>query len=327
MSENQQKAAYYPMVQYVKLLFLALVVWGHVYHGPRGVIMHNFWIPVDTGLCFFAITSGFFIARRYPPGADMRLYWKNKVRRLFVVYLVVNVFLVALFLAQGRADIFSWHSLVSWLGMSGFLNWFHVQNQSPFGLGVWFLTLLVIFYMLFPLLNGMLMKPAVLDVLLLGGFVATLILPETNPYGVALWSTAYGYVVGIYMARRGLRLRPGAGAALLAIGLGAGVLVKALSLGYGAYGVISLLGAGAALLVIGFAGGVRMTWLDAIGDVLLPVYIIHQYFQVTWWNSPILNGVFAFAMSFLVGKALAVTGRRCGAMLDGLTAGRTSARL
>ncbi|WP_169332905.1 acyltransferase family protein [Desulfovibrio oxyclinae] len=326
MSPSDVKTGYNPFVQYVKLLFLALVVWGHVYHGSRGVIMYNFWIPVDTGLCFFAITSGFFIARRYPPGADMRIYWRNKVRRLFVVYLIVNLFLAALFVVQGRPDILGWHSLVSWLGMSGFLNWFHINNQSPFGLGVWFLTLLLIFYVLFPLFNGMLTHPGVLDTLLVGGFAATLILPETNPYGVALWSTAYGYVVGIYMARRGLQLRPGVGVALLAAGVLAGVVIKGLSLGYGAYGVISLLGAGIALFVLGTAKSYRMPWLDAVGDVLLPVYIIHQYFQVTWWDSPVVNGLFALTASFLVGKGLAVAGKKCGELLDGIGTGRASVR-
>ncbi len=71
--------------------------------------------------------------------------------------------------------------------MTGFLNWLDIENNSPFGAGMWFLTLLLIFYAFFPFLRLLFLnkkRDLVVTVFLLCfSFYCTYIFSLLTPYG------------------------------------------------------------------------------------------------------------------------------------------------
>ncbi len=111
------------------------------------------WIAASVGLFVFGFSSGFFTSAKYQDDFQLGRFWWKKLTRLGPDLLVINLFLLVLFLAQGKSGIWTWQTLTSLLGVKGFLTWFGLKNPSPFGAGIWFLTLLLIFYAVYPLLR------------------------------------------------------------------------------------------------------------------------------------------------------------------------------
>jgi hypothetical protein len=149
----------------------------------------------------FSYSSGYFTAAKYSEGFDKKVFWLNKFKRLGLVLLFADLFLLILFLIQKRPDILSWYTIVSGLGLTGLLNWFYIPNKTPFGAGLWFLTLLYIFYIFYPfLLKLSLNKKKAYIFCILYSFVMWL-LNQYNPYGHALWLTSCGFIWGVVMSR------------------------------------------------------------------------------------------------------------------------------
>lgn len=130
---------------------------------PNFLQIENFWVPVTIGLLVFSFSSGYFTSLKYNGNFSKKEFWLKKARRLGVNLAVINVFLLILFLIQGRSGIWTWHTIVSLLGLNGFLNWFYIRNLSPFGAGMWFFTLLLVFYLAYPVLEQLNRKKSILD--------------------------------------------------------------------------------------------------------------------------------------------------------------------
>lgn len=189
--------------QIFKPLAILCVVFGHFYDasGVKNTVLDYWWSMSTIGLIYFALCSSYFTAIKYGKCFVLSEFWKNKLLRLGVNILVVNLFLFALFAAEGKNNILSPHTLVHMFGLSGFLNWFGVQNTSPFGAGLWFLTLLFIFYALYPLF-GCIYRSKYSSVFTLLSVVACLLLHIFSPLKInhALFLTASGYFIGMYLA-------------------------------------------------------------------------------------------------------------------------------
>src|SRR5471032_2893628 len=109
------------------------------------------WIPVTIGLFIFAYSSGYFTARIYGARLDIRRFWVNKLERLGIRYWVTLGFLDVVVMIRG-GRLFHWHTLVHLFGLSGVLNWLDIHNRSGLGAGLWFFTLLLVFYLVYPCL-------------------------------------------------------------------------------------------------------------------------------------------------------------------------------
>ena len=133
-----------------KFLAIILVSTGHYFDGSL------LWVPVTVGLFIFAFASGYFTSLKHSPEMPLGKFWLAKARRLGPPLIVINLFLGILFLVQGREGIWHPHTLLGMTGLTGFLNWFGIANQSPFGAGLWFMTVLLLFYLLYPLLAKLL---------------------------------------------------------------------------------------------------------------------------------------------------------------------------
>nr|NJM03668.1 hypothetical protein [Desulfobacula sp.] len=123
----------------------------------------------------------------------------KKNRTPWMSLLVVNFALLILFLIQDRPGIWTWYSLINIIGLNGLLNWFKIQNLSPFGAGMWFFTLLLIFYLSYPFLEKMNSK---LTSIFCGFFILLAYSFSLNiDFGHALWLTACGFIVGTWAGK------------------------------------------------------------------------------------------------------------------------------
>ena len=153
------------------------------------------------GLLIFSYSSGFFTWLKYNGHYNKKAFWMKKVERLGLNLAVINIFLLILFLFQGKPEVMTWHTIVNMLGLTGFLNWFHVGNTSPFGAGMWFFTLLLIFYLFYPGIEYLNRKKSVSYLFGISFVVLSYYLHGHIVYGHALWLTACGFVAGIFFAR------------------------------------------------------------------------------------------------------------------------------
>lgn len=260
----------------IKVLSILIVLWGHFFEE-----IDLAWIPVTVGLIVFSFSSGYFTSLKYRKPYDLKVYFKNKINRLFSRLLVINLFLLFLFLVQQREGIFNWHTVVNMLGFNGFLNWFYIENQSPFGAGMWFFTLLLLFYLVYPVLERI-----STDYTWVFSFVFILLALFLNTkikYGHALWLTSCGFVTGVSMGKK--ELCPSLAVSIVALILSMFAMVTC-NLYFGIKRLNPLLLLAIALLsncsVLRWKYLLR--WFDVIvmsvSGCLLEIYLVHPYINL-----------------------------------------------
>lgn len=254
---------------------LSIIVVATAHYLPGTVL----WVPQTVGLFVFAFSSGFFTGRKYAGRFSLGRFWRAKVDRLAVRLLVIDACLLILFLAQGRPGIVRWQTLPSLVGLSGFLTWFKVPSPSPFGAGLWFFTLLWLFYGAYPLLNRATARPGPAAVTLAVALAACSILHVHLKVGHMLWLTAFAFVFGVYSARHSLRVRPVI-PAVLAVGL-AGVMVL-LNVKWdwtqANYWLILLVSVATVyFLMQGPLRGRAFAWLLVFSGCVMELYFVHTY--------------------------------------------------
>ncbi len=174
-----------------KVLSILMVAAGHYFGGLL-------WIPTTVALFIFAFSSGYFSSSKYTGDFSVREFWKAKVVRLGLSLALINLFLLALFLVQGRSNVMTWDTLWGVSGLSAALAWFGLPYHSPFGYGQWFLTVLWIYYLAYPAITRVNRNPAVATVFVLLALVVTTYLNFHVTVGYELWITVFGFILGTY---------------------------------------------------------------------------------------------------------------------------------
>ncbi len=191
--------------QCAKVLSIIMVMVGHYYKE-----FPYLWVPVTMGLFVFAFSSGFFTAAKYQPGFDHKKFWNRKFHRIFVTLLLTDALLFLLFYSQHRTGIWTLASLVNILGLTGILNWFSLPNPSPFGAGLWFLTLLFLFYITYPVILKLL-GPKCSQKNSWGKAIGfSLLMWFTGSHiqmGHSLWLTACGFIWGVVIRYHGKAIK------------------------------------------------------------------------------------------------------------------------
>lgn len=259
------------------------------------------WIPATIALFLFGFSSSFFTGRLYGQDVDIGAFWKKKLQRLGVRYWLILAVLALLLLVQGR-DIWHWHTLVHVAGMSGILNLF-APSASALGRGLWFFTLLLFFYALYPLLAKRLVASPRTSLALVLTVAGLLVLNEVVRLGFALWLTMIGFVLGIYAGVNQVALRTRAVDAVL---LAAPVLLAFTNavLGMSAFNM-PLLGLFALALSLRLTiPATPLTLLRPLVTLeacLLEIYLIHSYLFVRPSGVSVLD--FAFSLVLIVAAA------------------------
>lgn len=178
---------------FAKVVSILMVVFGHYYER-----LEIFWVPITIGLFIFAYSSGYFTSFKYKRGFETKAFWKSKFKRIGITLLIVDIFLLILFVVQRRPNIFHWDSIINLLGLTGVLNWFSLPSHSPFGAGLWFLTLLYIFYTTYPLIKKISYNKYAF-IFAIGFSLLMWFLNIQKPMGHSLWLTATAFIWGVFI--------------------------------------------------------------------------------------------------------------------------------
>ena len=175
---------------------ICLVFFGHFI----GDIIPLIYIPVTTALIVFSFSSGYFTNLKYKNSFNLQIFWKKKVQRLGTKLMVINCFLLSVFVFQNKSGVWTWQTIVHFLGLTGILNWLHISNPSPFGRGLWFFTLLIIFYLVYPGIKKNSITTLAHIHNIFHVVLAYLCSRVHNP-GHALYLTAAGFIAGAYWGK------------------------------------------------------------------------------------------------------------------------------
>ncbi len=298
--------------QTIKLLGLLIICFEHIVflnvNESRNIFIKNIWILGDIAMFYFSMSSAYFTAMRYQSASAMHGYWSRKISRIGLQFLFVNA-IIFLYCVWARPEgVFSFHTLVVFLGLDGFLNWFRIHNQSPLGAGQWFITALFLFYVLYPVLDRTFRSKRSLNLLLGAAAVLACMGQSWLPYGHALWSTSFGFIAGFYSCRTGQSRRSAWWLVGLAVLIGVAGKLALFHMPVISYSIIALVGyaLGQATLPreVPWLGWKIVRPLDAI---FLPLFLIHMYFFFhTFVDQPYVNSLIILALDIVAAKMISM---------------------
>jgi len=275
-----------------KVLSILAVVVGHYFGGIA-------WVAATIGLFIFGFSSGYFSHSRYTAGFSKRQFWRRKLERLAYDMVAADLFLLVLFLVQDRSGIFTWHSMVAATGLSGWLTWFGIHNWSPYGHGLWFFTLLINFYILYPWIERVVRPRIAGGVIIAGCIVGCLLLRRILPMGHMLWLTASSFLLGVYAHRMDFRLPKRFAWPLVVLAFGAMAAFR-YGIGIVYFNYLSLFVACVATVLFLLSVPLpadRLRPFAALSPYLLEIYLLHTYLFVRFAT---LGTGASFAVSLLL---------------------------
>lgn len=191
----------------IKVLAILIVATGHFL--PKDApLASGFWIIVSIALFLFSFSSGYFTSNKYKDSFSFSKFWKAKIVRLLPTILIIDIFLLAIFLIQGKTEILSWQTIPALFGMSGILNWFQIENISPFGRGLWFFTVLILFYLMYPLINCIFTSKKTGYVWLIVLFSILTVFHFNITIGYMIWLTIFGFIFGTFCGKYTITIPP-----------------------------------------------------------------------------------------------------------------------
>ena len=266
-----------------KVLAILLVASRHFFAAPL------LWIPAAVALFVFAWSSALFTTIKHSRDISVATFWLNKLRRLGLHFLLIQFFLLALAAIRGKSGIFTWQTLVHLTGQTGWLNWFEVQDSSPLGGGLWFFTLLLIFYATFPFLVHWQRQARISAIIVFATLIVSLLLSAKIDVGHTLWITAAAFVVGIHCALHSIPGNAKFWATLAVAGTCCmGLLNVILKISAANVGLIVLISIATVLWLLKTEFKLPAGPLSLLTPCILEIYLIHGYLFVrAGWPSPI----------------------------------------
>jgi surface polysaccharide O-acyltransferase-like enzyme len=98
--------------------------------------------------------------------------------------------------------VISQHMLIHLMGLSAFFDLFQVQNEATIGYGLWFVTAIIIMYLLLPLLRTLFRHPRGMVHLVSVVILCTVL--NGIMYGTSsTWNVVVSFSVGVYLGANG----------------------------------------------------------------------------------------------------------------------------
>lgn len=283
-----------------KVIAIFTVMAGHWF---TGTIL---WIPVTFGLFVFAYSSGYFTARIYGSTIDLRQFWKKKLERLGLRYWVILIFL-AIVVGMKGGTVLHWHSLVHFLGMSGALNWLDIPNRSGLGAGLWFFTLLLLFYFCYPFLAKLTESKVTTWVGALAATATAVFLEMTVKVGHELWLTALGFILGVGFGRHEVKISARVAACFFALAAGCLFVINVVS-NHREFNTFLIAAASISLslwlskvTLVNFKALIVCAKLD---KYLLEIFLIHTYLFVRFSGNTALDFAGSVLLTVFAAKVL-----------------------
>jgi hypothetical protein len=286
--------------QVAKVLGILIVATAHFF--PDTML----WVPSSVALFVFGFSSAYFTHLKYSQQFDAVPYWTNKVSRLGYSLLVINIFLLVVAFFASSRTIFVWQTLLHLVGLSGLLDWLHIGNASPLGNGMWFFTLLLIFYGVYPLLRMANRNALSSSLVLLIALAGMSYCHFHYPVGYDLWLTAFSFIFGVYIAghpvHRSTPLYILGGVASVSL---MGILNFLLKINdYNFFLNIAT----SALLTVWLCEAILPAWLlrpiSYLSDIVLEIYLIHTYLFFVFTGSKFADYVLSMCVILFTAKLL-----------------------
>jgi hypothetical protein len=257
-------------------------------------------------LFIFGFSSAYFTHLKYGQHFDVIPYWKNKFSRLVYSMLVINAFLLVVVSIVSSRTIFVWQTPLHLVGLGGFLDWLHIGNASPLGNGMWFFTLLLVFYGVYPLLRMANQHVLSSSLLLLIALVGMSYCHFHYPVGYDLWTTAFSFIFGVYIAGYPLHLPT---PVYILGGIISVSLMGMLNflLRVNAYNFFLIM-ATSAFGAVWLREAILPAWLlrpiSYLSDIVLEIYLIHTYLFLAITGSKFADYVLSMCVILLTAKLL-----------------------
>ena len=302
-----------------KVIAIFTVVAGHWF---AGTIL---WIPVTFGLFVFAFSSAYFTSRIYGVKIDNKRFWQKKLERLGLRFWIILSFLTILLAFEGR-PVFNWYTLIHFMGLSGVLNWLAIPNRSALGAGLWFFTLLLIFYLTYPYLARLNQSKTVAGWVALAATISAIFLQEKINVGHELWLTSLGFILGVAYGLQEPRFGPRSTFALAVLSCACLLGINLFS-SYKQFNT-ALIATTSIAISLWLSKAALPQWrilkeLAKLEKYLLEIFVIHTYLFVR----PSGNSVLDFAVSVLLIVMVAMALGHVIAWLSSLIFVRSQARI
>lgn len=264
------------------------------------------WVPSSVALFIFGFSSAYFTHLKYSQHLDVIPYWTNKISRLGYSLLVINAFLLVVSSIVSSRTIFVWQTPLHLVGLSGLLDWLHIGNASPLGNGMWFFTLLLMFYGVYPLLRRANQYALSSSLLLLIALAGMSYCHLYYPVGYELWLTAFSFMFGVYIAGHPLHLST---PLFILCGVVSVSLMSVLNFllrinGYNFF----LIMAASALLTVWLREAILPARLlrpiSYLSDIVLEIYLIHTYLFFVFTGSKFADYVLSMCVILITAKLL-----------------------
>jgi peptidoglycan/LPS O-acetylase OafA/YrhL len=155
-------------------------------------------VPVAMSLLGFI--SAALLTRKYLPPYDAHFFLGRFTRiytSLFICLLFLSIYLTVL----GK-NIITHHTIYHYIGLTVFFDLFDVQNNSPLGSGLWFISVILILYLLLPFLAVLFTHRNGFIHLL--GLIFCFICLYYTTYGIlSTWNVVTSFSLGVYLGLNG----------------------------------------------------------------------------------------------------------------------------
>jgi len=126
------------------------------------------------------------------------------IARFIRIYipLITCLILISIYVTILGQSIISQHSILHVMGLSGFFFLFGISSKSPLGQGLWFVTIIIVMYLLFPLFYKLFKhKHGVLHLLII--IISYTICDMLMYISAQMWNVSVSFCVGAYMGFNG----------------------------------------------------------------------------------------------------------------------------
>ena len=184
---------------FVKIISMFVIAAVHFFDVPYS------YVGGSIALLTFAFSSAYLLTKNNDREIKLYTYFKNKIIRIYSKIIIVFIFLAGLFYFSGIKFTIG-NILQNFFLISGIYNFINKPTEGPFGAGIWFITLLFIFYLVFPTLNRLFVnfgKNKVKQILFTLSclFVLVIASKTLETSGISLYQTSFGFILGVYAAK------------------------------------------------------------------------------------------------------------------------------
>ncbi len=184
----------------IRAFSILIVFFGHILapQSNNRIFQGFLWaLNPSLSMSLMGFLSGFLLTVKYKRNYNNNFFIKRFSRiyvSLFICLSVIGMY----YLWLGK-KVVHLHTVFHFLGLTGFMRLLDVKNQSSIGLGLWFITAILIMYLLLPLLAQILLHKN-RSLHLAGLIFLFILLQNTVGWGyTATWNVITSFTVGSYI--------------------------------------------------------------------------------------------------------------------------------